>query len=140
LLGEKAETVAEHLVKIGADADLWDATPEKLCAVDELWEVLDKLPDVGDTIASKLLARKRPRLAPITDSVVVTVVGTRGRTWPTLRRCLQDEAFRNSILTLRRCPEAEDASLLRLFDVALWMLYSGSEDAQTARRDAGLFT
>lgn len=138
LLGEKAETLTGHLVKISADTDLWDATPEKLRAVDELWEVLCKLPGVGETIASKLLARKRPRLAPITDGVIVTVIGTRGQTWPTLRCCLQDKSFRNSILALRRCPEAEDASLLRLFDVALWMLYSDSGRAGQARRDAGL--
>lgn len=138
LLGEQASTATGYLTKISSDANLWDAADQELRAVDELWAILTGLPDVRDTIASKLLARKRPRLAPISDRVIVTVIGTRGQTWPTLRRCLQDELFRHSISELRRSPEAKDASILRLFDVALWMLYSGSKDARNARRDAGL--
>jgi len=40
------------------------------------------------------MARERPHLAPITDSVTVTAVGTPGSTWRTLRRCFQDPVFR----------------------------------------------
>ncbi len=76
LLGEKAETATGYLTKIRTDTDLWSATLEELRAVDELWDLLCQLSGVGDTIASKLLARKRPRLAPITDRVIATVIGT----------------------------------------------------------------
>jgi Family of unknown function (DUF6308) len=45
-----------------------------------LWDLLYKLPRVHHTTASKLLARKRPILIPITGSIIVSV-GTPGETW-----------------------------------------------------------
>jgi Family of unknown function (DUF6308) len=50
---------------------------------------LEALPGVGSTIASKLLARKRPRLRPIYDSVVATVTNTRAQLWEPLRVALR---------------------------------------------------
>jgi Family of unknown function (DUF6308) len=138
LLDERSGAVTGLLPQIGSGTNLWEATAGELRAVDDRWALLCSLPGIQDAVASKLLARKRPRLAPITDSVIVAAVGARGQTWPTLRRCLQDEAFRKSIEDLRPGREAEDVSLLRIFDVALWMLYSGSEAARGARQDAGL--
>jgi hypothetical protein len=138
LLQEGIPEIEHCLTRIGIETDLWEATDTELRAADELWSVLCGLRGVQDAVASKLLARKRPRMAPITDSVIVAAVGTRGKTWPTLRRCFQDDAFRGSVKELRQCPEAEDVSLLRIFDVAMWMLYSESRAAQEARRDAGM--
>ena len=98
--------VTGFLARIGPDTALWDAATEELRAADELWPVLCGLPGVQDAVASKLVARKRPHLAPITDSVIVTAVGTPGSTWPTLRRCFQDPEFRDGIEELRQqCPE-----------------------------------
>jgi len=37
----------------------------------KLYDLLDGLPGVGGTVATKLLARKRPRSIPIVDSVVI---------------------------------------------------------------------
>jgi hypothetical protein len=54
-----------------------------------------------------------------------------------LRHCLQDESFRGTVLKLRG-PGSEDASVLRLLDVALWMLHSKSKAANQARHDAGV--
>lgn len=103
-------------------------------AVDELWPVLRGLHGVHDAVASKLLARKRPGLAPITDSVAVAAVGSPGSTWPVLRRCFQDAVFRGCVEELRqKCPASRDASLLRVFDVAIWMRYSSSAAARAAR-------
>lgn len=134
LLYEQAATVAGFLARIGPDTALWEAATEELRAADELWPVLCGLPGVQDAVASKLMARKRPHLVPITDSVIVTAVGTPGSTWPTLRRCFQDPEFRDDIEELRdQCPEARDASLLRVFDVAIWMRYSNSTAARKAR-------
>jgi hypothetical protein len=108
-----------------------------LRAADDLWFTLIGLMGVKKAKASKLMARKRPRLAPISDEVVVKAIGARGRTWPVLRHCLQDESFRGTVLTLRG-PGSEDASVLRLLDVALWMLHSRSKAAGQARHDAGV--
>jgi len=134
LLDDEAGLVKGVLALIGPDTVLWEAAAGELRAADELWPVLCGLPGVHDGVASKLLARKRPCLAPITDSVIVAAVGTPGSTWPTLRRSFQDAAFRDSIEELRQqCPGARDASLLRVFDVAIWMRYSNSAAARAAR-------
>src|SRR6266496_994943 len=85
--------------------------------------------------ASKLLARKRPRLCPISDSVVIKAVDVPGRTWDVLCCLLQDPAARAEVEALRP-PGAAEASLLRILDVALWVSYSGSAAAQWVREKA----
>lgn len=83
-------------------------------------DLLCGLHGVRGTLASSLLARKRPRLTPITDSIVAAVVATPGRTWPTL----QDRTWGCAVLPERNgvaTPEVENVSLLRAFDVAIWM-------------------
>ena len=45
----------------------------------------------------KLLARKRPRLVPVTDKIIVARAGPAGQTWRASRRCLQDESLRRAI-------------------------------------------
>jgi Family of unknown function (DUF6308) len=78
LLDEQQATVTKLLGEISSETDLWaEQADEQLRAVDPLWNVVSDLHGVGDTTASKLLARKRPRLVPITDSIVVAAVGTR---------------------------------------------------------------
>jgi Family of unknown function (DUF6308) len=136
----QAAQIGELLGNIDNNVDLWEPTAgDELLQVDPLWEVLCALPGVRDTRASKLLARKRPRLVPITDSVVVSAVGTPGRTWWTLHRCFQDERFRGSVAAVRPAnANEEDTSLLRIFDVAIWMLYSQSRAARTVRLQAGV--
>jgi len=138
LLFERTTEVRELLGQIDSQTDLWaEGGGKELDASLPLWELLDNLDEVGDTKASKLLARKRPRLIPITDSIIASAVGTPGHTWPTLRLCFQDQRFREKLENLR--PDgAEGMSLLRIFDVAIWMLYSRSKAARKARREVGL--
>ena len=135
LLGELRGQLSNYLADIGRETDLWDASDQELRTLDELWFTLVGLVGVKKAKASKLIARKRPRLAPISDEVVVKAIGARRQTWPVLRHCLQDESFRGAVLALRG-PGSEDASVLRLLDVALWMLHSRSKAADQARRDA----
>jgi hypothetical protein len=139
LLVERADEFNELLGKVDGSVKLWDAQGgRKLAdAVDPLWKLLMELPGVGPTITSKLLARKRPELIPITDSVIVSAVGTSGRTWATLRYCFQDEGFQKLVGSLRPS-ETVNVSLLRIFDVAIWMLYSGSTAARKVRADLGI--
>jgi hypothetical protein len=138
LLSDRATEVCDLLGQIDSKTDLWaEDGDEQLDATLPLWNLLDSLDAVGDTKASKLLARKRPRLIPITDSIVASAVGTPGHTWPTLRLCFQDESFRERLENLRP-DSAEGISLLRIFDVAIWMLYSRSKAARRTRREAGL--
>ena len=84
-----------------------------------------------------LLARKRPRLCPISDSVVIKAIGVPQRTWDVLRCLLQDQAARAQVEALRPAVAA-DASLLRILDVILWITHSESAAAQWVREESGM--
>ena len=138
LLGDDAKQATKLLVGITSVKNLWEVGEETLAAIDPLWRLLTNGSDgVGQTRASKLLARKRPRLVPITDSIIVGRIGAIGETWPALRYCLQDDSLRQAIKALRP-QQAGTASVLRLLDVALWMLHSQSKAARKARDTAGV--
>jgi hypothetical protein len=95
------------------------------------------MPGVGTATASKLLARKRPRLCPVSDKVVIGAVGVPGWTWEALRAFLQDPAARAEIEELRP-PSAAVVSVLRILDVAIWIRHSHSRAASRIRRDKGI--
>ena len=71
LLGSDREEIAGLLGGISTEIDLWQASDADLGAVDAAWDALLDIPGVGTASAAKLLARKRPRLCPITDKVVI---------------------------------------------------------------------
>ena len=81
LLAERQFDITARLTQIPADLDLADVTHNNFKALLgeessawELWKILRGKGDggwgIGPTRASKLMARKRPRLIPIWDSVV----------------------------------------------------------------------
>lgn len=100
----------------------------------ELWDLLcrnnsgDKKWGIGSTTASKIMARKRPHLIPIQDSVVDAVIGrNKKNAWE-----LWWNAFRNDSKLIgraddfRKCIDDPQVtrpqlSTLRIFDVVLWM-------------------
>ena len=106
-------------------------------ALDVLWDALTAVGGISTASATKLLARKRPRLCPISDSVVIRAVDVPGRTWDVLRRLLQDPAARSDIEALRP-PAAAAVSLLRILDVALWVSNSETAAARRMRQGVGL--
>ena len=124
LLGPQTHTFSDLLDALGDDRDL----AEELRPWPDDWEgwvlfnELLKLPDVGPTTASKLLARKRPRLRPIYDSVVAEVIGSQ-QLWEPLRTLLtEDPALHERLLRLRGdAGLTGDVSALRVFDVVTWM-------------------
>lgn len=65
--------------------ELWNAS-DGVLEVNDLWNALKKIAGIGNTTAAKLLARKRPRLCPLTDSVVRKAVNVPGSTWNVLQR------------------------------------------------------
>ena len=132
LLGSRAGSVSAMLGEIPADVDLWAVPDAELDTVDPLWDALLEMPGVGTATASKLLARKRPRLCPATDKVVIRAAGLPGQTWEALRCLLQDPQARDSLEALRP-PEAAGAGLLRLLDVAIWITHSPAREAERAR-------
>jgi hypothetical protein len=137
LLGIRRRQFSEMLAGLPPDTDLWEASDGTLKHIDVLWDALTAIDGIGTASASKLLARKRPRLCPISDSIVIKAVDVPGRTWDVLRCLLQDPAARADVEALR--PEsAAAASVLRILDVALWVLHGRSANAQWVRDQAGM--
>lgn len=130
--------LCEHLADIRDDLDLWDATDDDLRPAYALWTEVKKLPGVGATKTSKLLARKRPRLIPVVDRVIMTALPLGDDAWISLRSALQDEQVRANIDKIRPPGLAPTVSTLRLLDAATWMRYSKSRYAKKARKAAGL--
>jgi len=100
----------------------------------DFYRAIRRLPGVGDTKTSKLLARKRPDLVPIGDSVILSVLGIRGDQawWRPLATVVGSGGRMATLLSLR--PIGVDVSKLRLLDVALWMLGSNSRIAKAVRK------
>lgn len=105
-----------------------------MAALRAAWDHLHTYKGIAAVMAGKLLARKRPMLVPVIDSVIVKALGAPpNETWSTLAAALQDEERRGRIEALRPTTASEAVSTLRLLDVALWMLGSQSRNAKRAR-------
>jgi Family of unknown function (DUF6308) len=139
LLGSHQRRLSAMLAAIPQATDLWDASSDTIRPIDALWDALTAIDGVGTASATKLLARKRPRLCPISDSVVIKAVDVPHRTWDVLRCLLQDPAARAEVEALRPATAA-GASLLRILDVALWASHSKSAAAQWMREKARMAT
>ncbi|WP_141401484.1 DUF6308 family protein [Ornithinimicrobium cerasi] len=98
----------------------------------ELWRALRCIHDFGPTTVSKLMARKRPRLIPIYDSVIDrSVLGGSGVLWRPLHSALRadDFALHHRLLRVRALAGVDESvSALRVFDVLAWMDGSGESD------------
>ncbi|WP_207346088.1 DUF6308 family protein [Arthrobacter sp. E3] len=94
----------------------------------KLWKILRQSNaerwGVGQTIASKIMARKRPRLIPIYDSVVAPLMGLKDsdNQWITWHDVLTDgTGLPERLKTIHKLSGvAPDASALRIMDVVLW--------------------
>lgn len=146
ILEGQAATLAEGLADIPADVELVDLDPADLgptWPVRALYKQLMGIHGIGETAATKLLARKRPHLVPILDSVVtaeLTIVN--GQLWQPLHEWLtaDDRANDNHVRALRSKAGLDNrASVLRVFDILAWMVGTGAADRVCPRRggDAG---
>lgn len=89
-----------------------------------LWEILRTCAGVDRWVmASKLLARKRPHLLPVYDSVVKEQLGGTNQVWKCLWLWFQADTSRAAAVEELRAEAGgiEDISLLRCLDVVLWM-------------------
>lgn len=135
LLGEFAGEIRECLKDIPNDRSLAELSDDEYRTILgegspawRLWDIIrangrEKW-GVGSTRASKLMARKRPRLIPIEDSVVNRVIGFKGGdSWWLWREALtgnKDKVERMAAV-VRRAAGRHDLTTLRALDVALWM-------------------
>ena len=128
LLDRDRERFSELLGQVGPDRDLVDEERE----LDDHWvgwpllRSLRELPGVGPTTATKLFARKRPRLRPIYDSVVAEVAGTTSQ-WEPMRQLLRADGaqLHHRLIRIRRKAgldqHADYISPIRIWDVLAWM-------------------
>lgn len=140
LLGERAGEIGSLLASIPADRALEEvpiAEHEALfgpgSAAESLWKLLraygQRRWGVGPTTASKIMARKRPALIPIYDSVVGKSTGfTRpGGTWRAWHEAFAPATGHGETALVGRLRELRieaglpHISLLRILDVVLWM-------------------
>ena len=126
VLRDNADEINAMLAAVGPDRDLADEIGP-ITADWPAWRLNRRLRDldgVGPVIASKLLARKRPRLVPIWDAVVAKVTGTEVDQWVPLWAVLaqDDRALNERLLRLRETAGLPgQMSALRAFDVVCWM-------------------
>lgn len=105
LLDDDADRLADLLAAVGPDRDL---SAETAPIRDDwpgsvLYRAVDEITGLGRTKVSKLLARKRPRLFPIRDSVVERVTGAGFLFWEPLRQVLRQDNLHDR---LRRYPRS----------------------------------
>lgn len=133
LLITQRERFAGLLEAVGPDRDFIDADPDPsgkdMAPVYGLYEALKTLPKIGPTIASKLVARKRPRLFTIIDADLRQTVFYETRQDTHRGRQLLHAEFSAQERTIwqrlesYRCAAALPAEVttLRVFDVLAWM-------------------
>jgi hypothetical protein len=124
LLQAEQARFTELLAEIGPDRDLaTESRPiDASHPMRRLNSALEALSGVGPTIASKLIARKRPKLVPIYDSVVARVTNAWERQWEPLRLELQQGDLHDRLLALRAKANVDPRiSALRVYDVVTWM-------------------
>lgn len=140
ILGARADDMASLLSRIPNDVELSNAHDEHIgkgSAASELWTLLRKS-GVGPVTTSKLLARKRPHLLPVIDTVVRDTLGHASRAdfWITLRQYLQadEKSLADALDTARSDAGLENAvSVIRCFDVIVWMIGKRSGAASDTR-------
>ncbi|MYR08954.1 hypothetical protein GTV32_23040 [Gordonia sp. SID5947] len=126
ILRDQRDEFVEYLTAVGVDRDLADE-PGPIDLTWPAWLLDTRLRSVrgiGTTIASKLIARKRPRLYPIWDEVVVDVLGTRGgpHLAPIHQALRTDADLRRRIRGARTEARLPDhISELRILDTLAWM-------------------
>ncbi|MDR0482904.1 MAG: DUF6308 family protein [Cellulomonadaceae bacterium] len=130
LLGVDTEPVSDLLAQIPVDLDLWNATDDEIgprSALFALWRYLRRYSGVGQSTTSKIIARKRPRLAPVFDAVIATELGLRdaGGHWQLMRDLLNSGGsaplhLQLTALGQRAGLNMERITPLRVFDVAVW--------------------
>jgi hypothetical protein len=120
------------LAQVPADVDLVDVPLADIKSgwpAWDLYEALKKIKGIGTTSASKLLARKRPRLIPIRDADVTRSLDLgKGDFWKPLAEALRTPGFgagggtlHDYLLELREASDiGDDISPLRVFDVVVW--------------------
>jgi hypothetical protein len=123
LLDDPSGNLGANLRAIPTNVELVDAEDEHLAAADRLWYEIRSLDDVGRTKTSKLLARKRPRLAPVQDTVTMAALGKPTRFTEPLREKLRSGLYTELAELGGQSAIPSEVTALRVLDVLLWMAF-----------------
>lgn len=139
LMRERKRDVDLLLADIPHDKHLADLTPDDYqrhlgpdSPAQQLWDVLTNKPlkgkqtfkwGIGPTKASKIMARKRPNLIPITDERIRKLVGRSGDYWLQWYSAMTDGSGLPERLDgiKEKADIKQNPSPLRILDVILWM-------------------
>lgn len=135
LLEHRSERLQELLEALPTDVEFADLDPEVVGSAwpaRALYRELTAIKDIGETAATKLMARKRPHLVPILDSVVTAELSIeKGRLWEPLHAWLTRDGRANErhLRAVRdRAGLSKEISVLRVFDILTWMTGTGDAD------------
>lgn len=130
MLGDRNAELNRLLAAVGPDRDLVDeraaVTPDS-----PVWRLetgLREIHGIGRIVASKLIARKRPRLYPVYDDVVGRQLGTKAAHVEPVRLALRagDGELHRRLVDLReRAGLDESVPAVRILDVLAWMQGKG---------------
>jgi hypothetical protein len=137
LLGAEVQASATALLRdIPVALAIADAEAASFAADDapgsKLWRLLRDVNGVGTTITSKLIARKRPLLFPIHDTVVGRVIGHENTLgfWNAMRETVlanNGEVYHRAEALREAGGLGEEITPLRVIDVVLWRVGKGSK-------------
>ena len=125
ILDSERHRLNEVLATLPVDLDLVSAADGPLQAGDRLWALVREA-GVGPVTTSKLLARKRPRLLPVIDTIVKAELGhpRRGDFYRTLQQHLaaDQRSLHHHLEHLRELAGiGDDISAIRCFDIIVWL-------------------
>jgi hypothetical protein len=144
ILETRADELSDLLARVPRSLELVDVDEIPAdWAPNVLWSALRDVPGVGWVTAGKLMARKRPHLVPVYDSVVQAAATPTGSFWDALRTALRvdERALHRHLLSLRDEAEiGDDISVLRVFDVVVWMHYRYLEPTTESDVEAQLLS
>ncbi|WP_444951045.1 DUF6308 family protein [Micromonospora ureilytica] len=128
--GQLGRDISARLRKIPHDAELGTPGADELIVdgghADQAWQLLNdrnKKTGIGWVIAGKLLARKRPKLIPVYDSIVSCQFAAPTHVWLRLHDRLTENGgdLRAALAEVRRTSGVGDrVSILRVLDIVLW--------------------
>ena len=123
---ERRQQIAGCLAQIPLDLSICDVEGRRLLNEEpsSVWQaywLLRKFSKVGDTIASKLLARKRPYLVPVSDRVVRTLAVPGASWWKCVAGYFADDERVAQLRAIRDAAAPRELPLLRVLDIAVWM-------------------
>jgi len=134
--------ISALLKQVPNDVDIWDGGAHLQLGqpAHQLWQLLQRTGDkIGPTTAGKILARKRPHLIPIGDSVVDAITGTTApNSWSHFHHQLQSSDRRARIDELRPPGGVPGVPTLRILDIALWMWGSQARVTKSVRTSLNL--